>query len=123
MIEIHNWSVQAPGMHLLFVIAVIGVLWLISLIFKIAFALLAPILIWMLAGMIAGRLVRGRGYGPVGDILLGFVGGVVGSVLLRLIGLGWLGDIWLVGSIIVGVLGAVLTVYAVRLLADKNFAA
>jgi len=103
------------------VISLIGILWLISLIFKIAFALLIPIIFWMLAGMLAGRVIRGRGYGPVADVLLGLAGGIVGSLVLSLVGLGWLGNIWIVGSIVVGVIGAVLLVYAVRLF-NKDFA-
>jgi uncharacterized membrane protein YeaQ/YmgE (transglycosylase-associated protein family) len=106
-----------------FVLGLIGILWLIALIFKIAFALLIPIIFWMLAGMLAGRVLRGRGYGPVADVLLGLAGGIVGSLVLSLIGLGWLGNIWLVGSIVVGVIGAVLLVYAVRFFGNKDFAA
>ncbi|MAS36721.1 MAG: GlsB/YeaQ/YmgE family stress response membrane protein [Anaerolineaceae bacterium] len=77
----------------------------------------------MLAGMFAGRLIRGRGYGPAGDILLGLVGGVIGSILLSLIGLGGIGQIPLIGGIVVGIIGAVFVVWLGRLFGNQNFAA
>lgn len=110
---------------LVFIVFVIGVLVVGSLVFNLAsglLALLLPMLFWMLAGMFAGRLLRGRGYGPVGDIALGLAGGIVGNILLRIIGLGGIGHIWLVGNIIVGVIGAVIVVWLIRTIADNNFA-
>ena len=42
-------------------------------------------LIWILAGVVAGWLtglvVKGRGYGLVGDLIMGFLGGLVGGWL------------------------------------------
>jgi uncharacterized membrane protein YeaQ/YmgE (transglycosylase-associated protein family) len=38
------------------------------------------------------------------------------------VGLGGIGSIWLVGNIIVGVIGAVIVVWLIRTLADRNFA-
>lgn len=109
---------------LVFIVLVVVVLIVGNAVFAIAGSLLhllVPVILWMLAGMFAGRILRGRGYGPVGDVALGLVGGIVGSVLLRVIGLGALANLWLVGSVIAGVFGAVVFVYAVRLVADQNF--
>lgn len=83
--------------------------------------LLIAVIAWMLAGMFAGRILRGRGYGPVTDVLLGLAGGVIGSLLLGLLNLGWIGDIWLVGNVIVGVVGAIILVYIVRAVGNRNF--
>ncbi len=110
---------------MVFIIFVIGVLVVGSLVFNLAaglLGLLIPMLFWMLAGMFAGRLLRGRGYGPVGDIALGLAGGIVGNIVLRVVGLGGIGHIWLVGNIIVGVIGAVIVVWLIRTVADSNFA-
>lgn len=85
-------------------------------------SLIIPVLFWMLAGMFAGRLLRGRGYGPVGDVLLGLAGGIFGALVLGLIGLGGIGDIWLVGNLIVGIFGAVLLVWLIRMLGNRDFA-
>jgi uncharacterized membrane protein YeaQ/YmgE (transglycosylase-associated protein family) len=72
--------------------------------------------------MFAGRLVRGRGYGPVGDVLLGLAGWFVGTVVLSMVGLSGISNIWLIGNILVGIIGAVILVGLVRLLGDQNFA-
>ncbi|HEV1997412.1 MAG TPA: GlsB/YeaQ/YmgE family stress response membrane protein [Candidatus Dormibacteraeota bacterium] len=37
-----------------------------------------------LAGMVAGKLMSGHGYGIIGDVLLGIVGGIVGGYLVSL---------------------------------------
>ena len=44
------------------------------------------ILIWMVIGLIAGWLasrVAGRGYGVIGDIVLGIVGAFLGGLMFR----------------------------------------
>ncbi|MBZ0280188.1 MAG: GlsB/YeaQ/YmgE family stress response membrane protein [Anaerolineae bacterium] len=73
----------------------------------------------MLAGMFAGRIMRGRGYGPLADILLGLVGGIVGSLLFGLIGIQTSG---ILGGLIVGTIGAVVVVYVARMLGKSQFA-
>jgi uncharacterized membrane protein YeaQ/YmgE (transglycosylase-associated protein family) len=103
----------------IFIILVLVALMVIGFLSSLV-GLVLPIIVWMLAGMFAGRIIRGRGYGPLGDILLGLAGGLVGSALLRLLGLGVAGG--LIGNLIVGVLGAVVLVYVVRFVANARFA-
>ena len=47
-------------------------------------------LIWaasgILAGWFAGRLIKGRDYGLVGNLILGLLGGLVGGWLVHLLG-------------------------------------
>ena len=84
------------------------------------FAVAVRVIGWLLAGALAGRLLRGEGYGPLADIALGIIGGVVGTFIFSLVGLGgWAENIFL--SILVGAVGAIIFVYLVRLL-DRNFA-
>ncbi|MGH7988397.1 MAG: GlsB/YeaQ/YmgE family stress response membrane protein [Candidatus Acidiferrales bacterium] len=45
------------------------------------------IVIGLIAGWIAGKLMRGRGYGAIADIVLGLIGAVIGSALFRFIGI------------------------------------
>jgi uncharacterized membrane protein YeaQ/YmgE (transglycosylase-associated protein family) len=91
----------------------------ISAVANVTFGLLLPVFVWMLVGMFAGRILRGRGYGPVGDVLLGLAGGIVGSLLFGLLGVN-LGGI--LGYMIVGIVGAILFIYAVRALGNAQFA-
>ena len=55
------------------------------------------------AGWIASYLVRGRGFGILGNMLLGIVGSFIGSFAAGLVGFQPAG---LVGSVIVAVVGA-----------------
>ncbi len=42
---------------------------------------LAWIIVGLIAGWLAGMVMRGSGYGVVGDIILGIIGGLVGGFL------------------------------------------
>lgn len=111
----------STGNIALIILAVIGALVVLS--FARPFLEFAiAIISWMIAGAIAGRLIRGEGYDLLGNVALGLIGGVVGSIILRLVGLGGIGNIWLIGNIIVGVIGAVIFIWIVRLIFNANFA-
>jgi uncharacterized membrane protein YeaQ/YmgE (transglycosylase-associated protein family) len=75
-------------------------------------------LIWMVivglvAGWAAGKIMKGSGYGTVMDIVLGIAGAVVGGVLLGLLGIHGEG---LIGRIIVAIVGAVFLIWLSRML-------
>ena len=74
-------------------------------------------LVWIISGVLAGWLtgvvVKGRGYGLIGDLIVGLLGGLVGGWLFSL--LGWTVNTWL-GEILVAVVGGALLVAVVRLL-------
>jgi len=81
---------------------------------------LVTALIGMIAGWLAGLLVRGRGFGTIGNIIIGLIGGVVGGVIVRFLnqqaGIALnLPANW-VGQIIVAVIGAVALMLVLRLL-------
>jgi len=77
---------------------------------------MATIVWWLLVGLIAGLLasmvMRGGGYGIVGDIVIGLVGALVGGFLAGLIGLGSSG---FVGTVIIAFIGACLFIALLRL--------
>ena len=68
--------------------------------------LLVSLLVGLIAGWLAGQVMKGGGYGVLVDILLGLVGGLVGGWLFGLLGL-WPGG-GIIGSIIVSFVGAVI---------------
>jgi uncharacterized membrane protein YeaQ/YmgE (transglycosylase-associated protein family) len=73
-------------------------------------------MIWMIivgivAGFLAGKVMNGSGYGILMDLLLGVAGGIVGGFVLGLVGIGARG---LIGSILVATFGAVLLIWVVR---------
>ena len=62
------------------------------------------------AGWLAGMLMKGGGFGLLGNIVVGIIGAVVGGFVFGLLGIAAGG---LVGSIITATAGAVLLVYVV----------
>ena len=68
------------------------------------------ILIGLAAGFIAGKLMRGRGFGLWVNLIVGIIGGVLGGWLFGLFGLGANG---LVGSLVTSVIGALVLLWIV----------
>jgi uncharacterized membrane protein YeaQ/YmgE (transglycosylase-associated protein family) len=70
---------------------------------------------WLIVGLVAGFLasvvMRGGGYGVVGDIVVGLVGALIGGFLANLLGLGASG---LIGTIIVAFIGACILIALLR---------
>ena len=66
------------------------------------------ILVGLIAGWLAGQVMKGSGYGILIDILLGLVGGVIGGWLFGALGIYPGGGV--IGSIIVAFVGAVVLV-------------
>jgi uncharacterized membrane protein YeaQ/YmgE (transglycosylase-associated protein family) len=65
------------------------------------------LLVGLVAGWLAGKIMKGSGYGVIGDIVLGIIGALVGGFLFRLVGIAAYG---LLGSIIVATIGAIVLV-------------
>jgi uncharacterized membrane protein YeaQ/YmgE (transglycosylase-associated protein family) len=76
------------------------------------------LIIWLVvgavAGWLAGQVMKGGGFGLVGDIVLGIVGALVAGFLLPRIGILIGGGI--VGSIINAFIGACIVLLVVRLI-------
>jgi len=75
--------------------------------------LLIILFVGLIAGWLAGQIVRGTGYGLVADICLGIVGALIGSWLFPSLGLHLGGGI--IASIISATIGAVLLLVVLRL--------
>jgi uncharacterized membrane protein YeaQ/YmgE (transglycosylase-associated protein family) len=71
------------------------------------------IVVGLIAGWAAGRIMKGGGYGVVMDIVLGIIGAVVGGWLMGMFGISAGG---FVGTIIVAIIGAVVLIWITRLL-------
>jgi uncharacterized membrane protein YeaQ/YmgE (transglycosylase-associated protein family) len=81
--------------------------------------ILSWVIVGLIAGWLAGVVMKGGGYGLVGDIVLGIVGAIVG---------GWLGSTFLglgvsginIESILVAAVGAIIVVFAARLVSGRR---
>jgi uncharacterized membrane protein YeaQ/YmgE (transglycosylase-associated protein family) len=71
------------------------------------------LIVGLVAGWLAGVLVKGGGFGVVGDIVVGVIGALIGGWLLSTLGASAGGG--LLGSIVVATIGAVVLLFVVRL--------
>jgi uncharacterized membrane protein YeaQ/YmgE (transglycosylase-associated protein family) len=73
------------------------------------------ILIWIISGIVAGWLagviVKGSGFGIIGDFIIGLIGGVIGGWLAGLLGIS--ASNWL-GQVLVAAAGGVVLVIIIR---------
>ncbi len=64
-----------------------------------------------LAGFLAGQVMKGRGFGVLGNIVLGIVGGAVGAFVFGILGITGGGNV--AGQVLTSFLGAVLLLWVV----------
>jgi uncharacterized membrane protein YeaQ/YmgE (transglycosylase-associated protein family) len=81
-------------------------------------SLLMEIILGGIAGWLAGKVMKGDGYGILIDIILGLVGGWLGGHILSWIGIYTFGKI---GYLITAFIGAVILVWIVRLIKGKSW--
>ena len=71
------------------------------------------VLIGLVAGWLAGTLMKGGGFGVIGDIVVGVLGALLGGFLFSALGLSSGGG--LLGAIIVATIGAIVLIFILRL--------
>ncbi len=77
-------------------------------------ALVWFLLIGLIAGWLAGQLMRGGGYGVIGDMIVGVIGALIGGWLFSTLGISAGGG--LIGALIVAFIGAVILIALLRVL-------
>ena len=75
------------------------------------------IIIGIVAGFLAGKIMRGGGFGLVINLLLGILGGVLGVWVFALFGLAASG---LIGSLITSTVGAILVLWIASLFSKSK---
>ncbi len=81
--------------------------------------ILVILFVGLIAGFLAGKIVRGAGFGVIGDILIGIVGALIASLLFPKLGIA-LGT-GLVSNIIYSTIGAILLLLIVGLLRGRRY--
>jgi uncharacterized membrane protein YeaQ/YmgE (transglycosylase-associated protein family) len=74
------------------------------------------IIVGLVSGWLAGKIINGVGYGMFCDILLGLVGGVVGGIIFEILGVRAHN---FVGAVLMSTAGATALVVATRILRDE----
>ena len=78
--------------------------------------LLSWIIVGLIAGWLAGTVFRGRGFGILGNIVVGVLGSLVGGYLFGLVGLSAYGTL---GSLLTAFIGAVVLLAIINWIARK----
>jgi uncharacterized membrane protein YeaQ/YmgE (transglycosylase-associated protein family) len=73
--------------------------------------IIAWIIVGLIAGWLTGMVMKGGGYGIVGDLIVGLIFALIGGFI---VGLFIHGSVGLIGSIIVAFIGAVILVVVLR---------
>lgn len=79
--------------------------------------LITFLVIGLMAGWLAGKIMRGSGYGLIGDLIIGVIGAFLGSWifgLLRIAAWGFL------GSLVTATVGAVVLLWLIRFFKKKG---
>jgi uncharacterized membrane protein YeaQ/YmgE (transglycosylase-associated protein family) len=81
--------------------------------------LLVILVVGIIAGWLAGRIIRGNGFGLVGDAAIGIVGALIGDWLLHRLGVHFGSGI--IGLVINATLGAIVLLLPLRLVGASNW--
>ena len=76
-------------------------------------SLILFLVIGLVAGWLAGRIMKGGGYGLVGDLIVGVIGSFIGGWLFGVLGI-YIGGI--LGSLVAAVVGALVLLFLLRLI-------
>ncbi|MEO1366262.1 MAG: GlsB/YeaQ/YmgE family stress response membrane protein [Acidobacteriota bacterium] len=74
-------------------------------------ALIVYLIIGAISGWLAGQIMKGRGFGAVGNIIVGIVGAFLGGVVFGAVGISVAGG--LLGSILTATVGAVILLFVI----------
>lgn len=81
------------------------------------YSLISWIIIGIVAGFLASKVVRGRGYGCLGDTIVGLIGAVVGGFLASVFGIGYFGFL---GTLVIAFIGACVFLWLLRALTGNK---
>lgn len=96
------YTIQEKGIHDMVLAAIVSTV-----------GFLGWLIIGGLAGALAGRVMRGSGFGILGDIIIGCIGGFLGGLLLGLVVNTQVG---VIGTFITAFIGACILLFVVRAL-------
>ncbi len=75
-------------------------------------SLILLLVIGLLAGWLAGNIMKGGGFGLVGDLVIGVVGAFLGGWIFSVLGISAYG---LLGMLIMALVGALVLLFLIRL--------
>jgi len=81
--------------------------------------LIVILVVGLVAGWLAGKIVRGNGLGLVGDAAIGIVGALIGDWLLHRLGIHFSSGV--IGLVINATIGAIVLLLALRVMGASGW--
>ena len=66
------------------------------------------LLIGLIAGWLAGKIMKGKGFGFIGNLVVGVIGAFIGGIVFDLLGIAAIG---IIGSLIAALIGALILLW------------
>src|SRR5258705_9908995 len=77
--------------------------------------LVVILIIGLVAGWLAGKIIKGSGFGLIGDLVVGIIGAFIGGVLWKWLHLPMIVNFW-VNAIVSATVGALILLFVLRLI-------
>jgi len=78
-------------------------------------SLLTILIVGVVAGWLAGEIMRGYGFGLIGDLIIGIIGAFIGNWLWGVLHLPTIGNFW-ISAIAISTVGALVLLFLLRLI-------
>jgi uncharacterized membrane protein YeaQ/YmgE (transglycosylase-associated protein family) len=78
-------------------------------------SLLVILIVGLVAGWLAGQIMRGSGFGLIGDLIVGIIGAFIGTWLWGVLRLPPIGNFW-ISAIVISTVGALVLLFVLRLI-------
>jgi uncharacterized membrane protein YeaQ/YmgE (transglycosylase-associated protein family) len=82
-------------------------------------SIIAWIVLGLVAGWLAGLVMKGSGYGILGDIVVGIVGALIGGFIASALGMGDVTGLN-IGSIVIAFVGACILIFVLRMFSGRR---
>jgi uncharacterized membrane protein YeaQ/YmgE (transglycosylase-associated protein family) len=78
-------------------------------------SLIVILVVGLIAGWLAGKIMKGSGFGIIGDLIVGIIGAFIGAWLWGVLHLPVIANFW-VNAIVTATVGAVILLFILRLI-------
>jgi uncharacterized membrane protein YeaQ/YmgE (transglycosylase-associated protein family) len=78
-------------------------------------SLIVILIVGIVAGWLAGQIMRGSGFGLIGDLVVGIIGAFIGTWLWEVLHLPTIGNFW-INAIVIATAGALVLLLILRLI-------
>ena len=77
---------------------------------------IVALVIVAIAGWLAGKILKGTGFGLIGDVIVGMIGSYIGAWLWDVLRLPPIGGVWWISAIVTSTVGAIVLLVLWRLI-------